>query len=88
MRDEPNVAIEGPIPLSPETVEDGHQASMFLVNARPNKLDDRDVMPRLASRTETVAEYTSERFLQQLLSASIAPTCLTRRKIGRNPLPL
>jgi hypothetical protein len=33
------------------------QASVFLVNARPDELDDRDVMPRLASRTETVAEH-------------------------------
>ena len=38
VRNETGVVIEGHIPLSPETVEDGQQASVFLVNARPDEL--------------------------------------------------
>jgi hypothetical protein len=54
--------MECRIPFPPETVEDGQQASMFFVNARPDKFADHNVMPRLALGTEPVAEYASERF--------------------------
>lgn len=40
-RDETGVIIEGHVSLSPETVEDSQQSSVFLVNAGPDELDTR-----------------------------------------------
>ncbi len=57
VRDESGVIIEGHVPLPPETVEDGQQAGVFLVNARPDEFYDRDVMPRLTSSAEGVAKH-------------------------------
>jgi hypothetical protein len=51
--------MECNIPLSAETTENSHQASVFLLDAVPNELDDRDVVPRLAPRTYTITEHES-----------------------------
>jgi hypothetical protein len=59
-RNESCVVIESHIPLSPETVEDGEQASVLGVNSRPNEFDDCDVMAGLASCPEAVAEHKSQ----------------------------
>lgn len=37
---------------------------MFLVNASSDEVDDGDVMPRLASGTETIAEHESQGCLE------------------------
>src|SRR5204862_7539187 len=57
VRNESRVVIKGHISLPPETVENGQQTSMFFVDTRPNEINDRDVMPRLASRTKAMAEH-------------------------------
>jgi len=40
-----------------ETIKDDQQPSMFLVDARPHEIDDGDVVARLTSRTESMAEH-------------------------------
>ena len=62
-RNESGVIIEGHVSLTPETVEDSQQSSVFLVNAGLDELDNRDMMPRLASRAKGVAEHETERGL-------------------------
>jgi len=57
VRNESRVVIKGHISLPPETVENGQQTSMFFVDTRPNEINDRDMMPRLASRTKAMAEH-------------------------------
>ena len=57
VRNESRVVIKGHISLPPETVENGQQTSMFFVDTRPKEINDRDVMPRLASRTKAMAEH-------------------------------
>lgn len=37
---------------------------MFLVDARAHKIDDGDVVPRMTSRTESMAEHEPEGSLQ------------------------
>src|SRR5208282_2215742 len=55
--------------------EDDQQTSMFLVDARPHEIDDGDVVPRLTSRTESMAEHEPEGSLEHcfvgLLKASL-----------------
>jgi hypothetical protein len=60
-RNESGVVLEGHVSFSPEAVEDSQQASVFLVNAAPDELADRDMMPRLPSRAKAVAEHATER---------------------------
>jgi len=62
-RNESGVVIEDHVLLSPEAIEDSQQASVFLVKAAPDELNDRDMMPRLASRANAVAERETERDL-------------------------
>jgi hypothetical protein len=61
--------------LPAETIKDDQRASMFLVDARPHKIDDGDVVPRLTSRTESMAEHEPEGGLEHcfvgLLKASL-----------------
>ncbi len=60
MRNESDVVIEGHIPLSAETVEDGQQAGVLSINSRPNKFDDGNVMAGLASWPDAVTEHKSQ----------------------------
>jgi len=62
-RNESGVVIEGHVSLAAEAVEDNQQASVFLVKAAPDELDDRDMMPRLASRAKAMAEHETQRGL-------------------------
>ncbi|HMD42843.1 MAG TPA: hypothetical protein VKH45_07210 [Candidatus Acidoferrum sp.] len=62
-RNESGVVIERYVPLSPEAIEDSQQATVSLVNAAPDKFDDRDMMSRLASRAKAMAEHETERGL-------------------------
>jgi len=51
MRNKSGVFIKGHIALPAETIKDSQQTGMFLVDTRPHKIDDGNVMTRLASRT-------------------------------------
>jgi hypothetical protein len=61
------IVIQGHIPLPPESVEHGQQPSVFLVDARLDKIDDRDVVSRLTSSAETMTEHETERSFQHCL---------------------
>jgi hypothetical protein len=52
MRDKAGVFIKGHIPLPPETVEDSQKSRMFLVDAHPDEIDNRNVMSWLTSSAE------------------------------------
>ncbi len=52
--------------------EDDQQTSMFLVDARPHEIDDGDVVPRLTSRTESMAEHEPEGSLEHCLVGLLA----------------
>jgi len=60
VRNKSCVVIEGCIALPAKTIKDDQQTSMFLVDVRPNEIDDGDVMARLTSRTESMAEHEPE----------------------------
>src|SRR5205814_1209768 len=51
VRNKSGVVIKGHIALPTETVEDDQQTGMFLVDTRPHKINDGDVVPRLAPST-------------------------------------
>ena len=74
MGDEARVVIEGEVPLSTELVEDGQQRGVLFVETLANEVDNRDVMPRLASNAESVAKHEGQRSLEHgfvgLLQAS------------------
>jgi hypothetical protein len=57
VRNKSGVIIKGYIALPAETIKDDQQPSMFLVDARPHEIDDGDMVPRLTSRTESMAEH-------------------------------
>jgi hypothetical protein len=61
LRNKPSVVIEGQIALPAETIKNSQQTGMFLVDARLHKIDDGDVVPWLASCTESVAEHETQR---------------------------
>jgi hypothetical protein len=60
VRNKSSVIIKGCIALPAETIKDDQQPSMFLVDARPHEIDDGDVVARLTSRTESMAEHEPE----------------------------
>ena len=57
VRNKSGVIIKGCIAFPAETIKDDQQPSMFLVDARPHEIDDGDVVARLTSRTESMAEH-------------------------------
>jgi len=61
VRNKSGVIIKGCIALPAETIKDDQQPSMFLVDARTHEVDNSDVVPRLTSRTESVAEHEPQR---------------------------
>ncbi len=75
VRNESGVVIKRHISLPAESLEDGQQAGMFFVHARPDEFDDRDVMPRLAPGAEAMAEHKPQGSLEHrfvgLLEASL-----------------
>lgn len=64
MRNESGVIVQDQIPFAPETVQDGQQASVLFVNPGANEFDNRDVMARLTSGAEPVAEQKSQGSLE------------------------
>ena len=52
LKNKPTIVVEGPIAFPSETVKDNQQTRMFLVDTRPHKLDDGDVVPRLTPRAD------------------------------------
>src|ERR1700727_513775 len=75
VRNESGVIIKCCIALPAKTIKDDQQPGMFLVDARSHKIDDGDVVPRLTSRTESVAEHETQRSFEHcfvgLLEASL-----------------
>ena len=52
---------KGYIAFPVQAVKEDQQTGMFLVHARTHEVDDSDVVPRLTSRTESVAEHEPQR---------------------------
>lgn len=75
VRNKSGVIVKSCIALPTETIKDDQQTGMFLIDAGPHKIDDGDVVPRLASCTESMAEHEPERSLEHcfvgLLKASL-----------------
>ena len=63
---------------------------MFLVDARPHKIDDGDVVPRLTSRTESMAEHEPERCLKHGFIGLLQTSFLVESEyfVGRGQLLL
>jgi hypothetical protein len=61
VRNESGVVIKCHISLPPETVEDCQKASMFLVDARSDEINNRDVVSGLAPGAKAIAEHETER---------------------------
>ncbi len=60
VRNKSGVVVKGHIAFPAQAVKDDQQTGMFLVHARTHKVDDSDVVPRLTSRTESMAEHEPE----------------------------
>lgn len=58
---EAGVVIKRCISFPSETIEDGQQTNMFLIDARPNKFDNRDVVSWLTPGAIAIAEHETER---------------------------
>jgi hypothetical protein len=63
-RNKPGVVIKGQVALPAETIKDDQQTCVFLPHARPHKIDDGDMVTRLASRAESMAEHEPEGSLE------------------------
>jgi hypothetical protein len=61
---------------------------VFPPDARPYKLDDRDMVPRLASRAESMAEHKSEGSLQHCFISLLKACFLIKDEylLGRGEL--
>ena len=60
LRNKSRVVIEDQIALPAKTIKHCQQRGMLLVDTRPHKIDDGDVVTRLTSRTESMAEHEPE----------------------------
>lgn len=60
VRNKSGVIVQCQIALAAKAIKDSQQTGMFLVDVRPHKLDDSDVVPRLASGAESMAEHERE----------------------------
>ena len=74
VRNKSGVIIKGHIALPAETIKDGEQTGMFLVDARTHEIDDNDVVTRLTPRTESVTKHEPEGSLQHCF-VSLLKTC-------------
>ena len=79
-RNKSGVIIKGRIALPAETVKDDQQTSMFLIDARSHKIDDRDVVARLASRTESMAEHEPEGSLEHCFVGLLKASLLVKKR--------
>ncbi len=88
VRNKPGVVIEGHIALPAETIKDDQQTSMFLVDARPHEIDDGDVVPRLTSRTESMAEHEPEGSFQHCFVSLLKTSFFVKgeNSVGRGEL--
>ncbi|SRR5712692_8369217 len=84
MRNKPGVVIKGHIALPTETIKDGQQAGIFLVDTRPHKIDDGDVVTRLASRTESMAEHEPEGSLEHCFVGLLKTSLLVKSRSVRS----
>jgi hypothetical protein len=72
----------------PETIKDDQQPSMFLVDARPHEIDDGDVVARLTSRTDSMAEHEPEGGLEHYFVGLLEASLLVKSEnlVGRGEL--
>jgi hypothetical protein len=57
VRNKSGVIIKSHIAFPAQAVKDDQQTGMFLIDARTHEVDDSDVVPRLAPRTQSVAKH-------------------------------
>ena len=88
VRHKSGVIIKGCIALPAETIKDDQQPSMFLVDARPHEIDNGDVVARLTSRAESMAEHEAERSFQHRLVCLLKASLLVKSQnpVGRGEL--
>ena len=88
VRNKSGVIIKGCIALPAETIKDDQQTSMFLVDARPHEIDDGDVVPRLTSRTESMAEHEPEGSFQHCFVSLLETSFFVKgeNSVGRGEL--
>jgi len=79
-RHKSRVIIEGQIALPPETVEDRQQRGMLLVDVCSNEVDNCDVVSRLASSAETIAEHVAQGSLEHCFVGLLKTRFLIKRK--------
>ena len=78
LRNKPSVVIEGQIALPAKTIKHRQQTSMFFLDVRPDKIDDCDMVPRLTSRTESVAEHEPDRSLEHCFVGLLKTSLLVK----------
>jgi len=88
MRNKSGVVIKGHIALPAETIKDSQQTGMFLVDTQPHKIDDGDVVPRLTSRTESVAEHEPQRSFEHCFVSLLKTSFFVKSEnsVGRGGL--
>ena|SRR3984893_2710831 len=88
VRNKSGVIIKGCIAFPAETIKDDQQPSMFLVDARPHEIDDGDVVARLTSRTESMAEHEPEGGLEHCFVGLLEASLLVKSEnlVGRGEL--
>src|SRR6266567_8626631 len=88
VRNKSGVIIKGCIALPAETIKDDQQTSMFLVGARPHEINDGDVVARLTSRTESVAEHEPQRSFEHCFVSLLKTSFFVKSEnfAGRNQL--
>ncbi len=79
-RNKSSVVIKGCIALPAQTIKDNQQTGIFLVDTRTHKIDYGDVVPRLTSRTESMAEHEPEGSFEQLLRRLAEGKLLRQRR--------
>jgi hypothetical protein len=78
VRNKTGVIVKGCIALPAEAIKDDQQTSMFLVDARPHEIDDGDVVARLTSRTESMAEHEPEGSLEHCFVSLLKTSLLVK----------
>jgi hypothetical protein len=84
------VIIKGHVAFPPQAIKNNQQASMLLADPRPHELDDRDVVPRLTSGTESMAEHEPEGSLKHRFVGLLQGSLLVESEdfVGRGELLL
>ena len=87
VRNKRGVIIKRHIAFPTEAIKDSQQTGVFLIDAGPHKIDG-DVMPRLTSRTESMAEQESERSFEHCFVGLLKTSFFVKSEnsVGRGEL--